>query len=453
MPQSLAVGGELHLSYSTHNHGGAVRNFYVAVHGSSVEAGLVDADKVRVSAWKSDAAFEARTERRTTPDGKTVLLADFPEGTLPASRVGSMEAFGSWDPKQLDGFMSSNVIVVITGKAIAPGEGEMYVALVPREARQGASHGGYRLSIAPAGRKPLRATVADPTRYLHLSTPDALVALAVSTLEKEEAAPIAAEIVERWSKLWPAEAKLKATVFETGPAGLPSKPRHATLEVGKLTKSAAWKKLRAAFVTANCVGAEPKIEPRTLGERPRGLDGFGFGGHLTGRFSQSATGEDRVAPTLRLVVKLQGRSDALEVVGRARALVDEFVTRARCCQAVLMRCSPAGGLYMLDRSPYEDVCGIAGQFTLERRWCTRFVRGVGADGVWLGPDLLARVDRGVLEALCDAEPVGGTLRLVLREGATLDAIEGVLAPILASEQDWKDAWERYRAELQNHGTR
>ncbi len=432
--QSLAVGGELHLSLVPHNSGGPLRNFYVALQGSAIEAGLVDADKVRVSAWKSRAVLEAWTVKRTTPDGKAALVADFPEGTLPASNAGAMEALAGPDPRQLDRFMSSNVMVTVSGKAIAPGEGEVYVSLVPRGAPEGASHGGYRLAIQAAGRKPLRATAVDPTNYRPLSTPDAIVALAVSTLEKEEAAPIAAEVVERWSELWPPEEKLQVTVFESGSAGRPSKPRRATLAVGKLAKSAAWKKLRAAFATANCVGAEPKIGPVTLG-KPRGLDGFGFGGRLTGSFVQSAIAEERDAPTLRMVVKLYGRSDVPEVVGQARALVDDLVKRARCCQAVLMRCSPDHGLYILDHSPYEDVCGIAGQFTLQRRWCTRFLRGVGADGVWLGPELLARVDRGALEALCDAEPVGSTLRLVLREGATLDALEGVLAPVLASEQD------------------
>lgn len=263
------------------------------------------------------------------------------------------------------------------------------------------------------------------------------MALAVSTLEKEEAAPIAAAIMECWSELWPAEEKLQAVVFESESAGRQPKPRLATLAVGKLARSASWKKLRAAFATANCVGAEPKVESIFAG-RPRGVNGFAFGGHLIGAFIQSATAADRDAPTLRVAVKLYGRSDVPEVVRQARGLVDEFVKRARCCQAVLMRCSPHG-LYTLDRSPYEDVCGIAGRVTLQRRWCTRFLREVGADGVWLGPDLLARVDRGALEAICDAEPVGCALRLVLREGATLDALEGVLAPVVASELDWKEA--------------
>ena len=163
-PKSLAVGGELHLSYVPHNYGGPLRNFYVAVDGSAIQAGLVEADKVRVSPWTSRAALEARTVRWTTPDGKAALIADFPEGTLPASNVAGMESLAGPDPKLFERFMSSNVVVTVSGKAIAPGEGEVHVSLMPREALEGAGHAGFRLTIAPAGRKPLRATVVDPTR-------------------------------------------------------------------------------------------------------------------------------------------------------------------------------------------------------------------------------------------------------------------------------------------------
>jgi hypothetical protein len=451
--QSLAVGGVLHLSHVTHNDGGPVRNFYVAVHGSAIEAGLVEVEKIRIMSGlrpeRGGADFEAQTVRRTTNEGKAALVADFPEGTLPASNAGGTEALAGLGPKEsLERFMRSNVSVTVSGKAISAGEGELYLSVVPREAREHAGHAGFRLTVVPTPRKPLRGKVEDLTHYLPVFTPDALVALAVSTLEKEEAAPIAAEIVERWSKLWPPEAKLQATLFDGGLATRRSKPRTATLTVGKLAKNATWKKLRAAFATANCVGAEPKIEPM-FSDRLRGGNGFGFGGRLVEPFVQPVTAEDRDAPTLRLIVMIRGRTDVPEVVGRARALVDEFVKRARCCQAVLTRCSPGRGTYLLDHSPYEDVCGIHGQYTLHRRWGTRFLRSVGADGIWLGPNLLARVDRRALESLCDAESVGDTLRLVLHEGATLDALEGALAPVLASEQDWNDAAERYRVEVRN----
>jgi hypothetical protein len=67
--------------------------------------------------------------------------------------------------------------------------------------------------------------------------------------------------------------------------------------------------------------------------------------------------------------------------------------------------------------------------------------------MWLGADLLSRVNREELEALCNVASVGETLRVVLREGATLDALEDVLAPLLPSEADWKDAAQRAHAEV------
>jgi hypothetical protein len=67
---------------------------------------------------------------------------------------------------------------------------------------------------------------------------------------------------------------------------------------------------------------------------------------------------------------------------------------------------------------------------------------VSADGIWLGPDLLARIDRKALEPVANAEKIGSTLRLVLREDSTLDALEAVLSPILPSSEDWKQAMQR-----------
>jgi hypothetical protein len=67
---------------------------------------------------------------------------------------------------------------------------------------------------------------------------------------------------------------------------------------------------------------------------------------------------------------------------------------------------------------------------------------VSADGIWLGPDLLARIDRNALQPVANAEKVGTTLRLLLREDSTLDALEAVLSPILPSSDDWKQGTQR-----------
>jgi hypothetical protein len=67
---------------------------------------------------------------------------------------------------------------------------------------------------------------------------------------------------------------------------------------------------------------------------------------------------------------------------------------------------------------------------------------VSPDGIWLGPDLLARIDRKALEPVANVEKIGSTLRLVLREGSTLDALEAVLSPLLPSSEDWKQGMQR-----------
>ena len=64
--------------------------------------------------------------------------------------------------------------------------------------------------------------------------------------------------------------------------------------------------------------------------------------------------------------------------------------------------------------------------------------------MWLGPELLARVDRSALEAVSAVEPVGQAVRVTLRQDATLDALEAALAPILGSSVDLAEAEEADR---------
>lgn len=447
VPISLAVGGALRARGTARNEGGAGRSFYVVAHGPAIDAGLVEAEKVHVTPGRgphgAGAVLEAPAQRTQLPDGRPCFLADFPEGQIPASNAGGIQALAGLDFKEtIELQMKAQIETVVVGRAVARGAGDLIVSLVCREAREHPAHHGYTVTVAPTTRRPLRGKSEDPSDYLPLSSPEAIVALAASTLSRAEAASIAVETVETWSHLWQGQFTLEAAIFG---AGRPKKPGRATLKADPLTKGAPWRKVRTAFSEANCVGAEHKVQ-RTLGEAPRGVDGFAFGGSLIRSIVEATGGESPELPTLRLVVSLEGRTDVRELLDRARGIVDDFVRQARCAQAVLMRCRPGGVAWNLDRSEYETACGIHGLHTLHREWSTRFLRGVSADGIWLGPELLARVDRDALAALCHLEPIGETVRAVLRDGATLDALEGALAPVLPSEADWTEAAEARGAE-------
>jgi hypothetical protein len=442
VPMSIAVGGVFRAVATALNEGGAGRNFYVVTHGPAIEAGLVEPEKVRVVIGlphKGGTVLEAPARKKALPDGRPCFLADFPDGAIPASNAGGREALrGLGTTEAVELHMKAQIHSTVEGRAVAAGSADLVVSLVCREAREHPAHQGYELTVAPTPRKPLRGSSDDPSHYLALASPEAIVALAASTLSQADAAPIALEIVEKWSHLWRRDITLEATFFgEDGPAR-PTKPGRATLKVATLTKGAAWKRVRAAFSDANCVGADHRLAIKP-GEPPRGGDGFAFGGPLVRPFVEVAGRESRNLPTLRLVVSLEGRTDGPQLLEQARTLVDEFARRAQCAQAVLMRCRPGLAAYMLDHSAYEDACGIRGQHTLHREWCTRFLRGVSADGIWLGRELLARVDRAALDVLCHLEPVGETVRAVLRDGMTLDALEATLAPLLPTTADWKEA--------------
>jgi hypothetical protein len=102
--------------------GGAAHNLYVAVHGPAVEAGLVRVDKVQLytgrGPQKGGASFEATAERRTTGEGKPALVADFPEGDLPASNAGGPQALaGVGAPERIEISMRANISVTIQGSA------------------------------------------------------------------------------------------------------------------------------------------------------------------------------------------------------------------------------------------------------------------------------------------------------------------------------------------------
>jgi hypothetical protein len=438
---STAVGGRLRLEALSRNEGGPSRGLIAVVYGDAIHSGLVVPEVVRVFAGgPGQAVYQCAPERRTLKNGRTGFVADLRQAEIPAGNAGGLGALtGVSAERFIELSTRSQLQTVVEGRGVAAGEATLLLTMSARATVDVGVQHAFRVVVAPATRKPMHGQSADPSSYLALDVPETLVALAMSTLEARRAAPIAAEIVERWSELWPAEAKLGAAVFGSKSARRPTKPRKVSLKVAGLAESAGWKKLRASFATADFVGAngEHGVETRAVGEPLRGGNGFAFGRRVAGSRFESADASDRELLTLRLGVDLRGRADVAELVSRGRALVDEFVQRAQCAQAFLARWRPSGPSYLLDTTPYESACGVHGQCTLRHSWATRFLRGVSADGIWLGPDLLARIDRKALEPVTNAEKIGATLRLVLREGSTLDALEAVLSPILPSSDDWK----------------
>jgi hypothetical protein len=436
----LPVGGALHVGASARNEGGASRGLLVVVHGEAIEVGLVSPERAQVVVGvpnKGGLVVEQPLAPRTNKNGKPGFGAEFPELLLPAGNAGGMEALAGLGPREMVNRMfASNVHVNVHGRAVSAGKGALIVSFVPlgHPEPQFQFHYSVDLSVAGAARKPLRAQT-DANAWLALEKPDTLVVLAASTLDARDAAPLAAEALMQWRAFWAQDLVLSCAIHERSGVERPVKPRSVKLPVAKIEKGAAWKKLRAAFETAARVSGRSIEVGRMSGE------GFDFGGYLLAKDRK----EDPDLATLRLSVDLRGRrSHAAEMVTRARSIVDAFVRNGRCSQAFVARWQTGS---VFDATPYETACGVHQEATLRRSWGTRFLRGVSADGMWLGPDLLARIDARALEPLVSSERVGEALRIVPREGVTLDALEQVLAPILPGGEDWN----RWMSWIYGHG--
>ena len=443
-----AVGGKLHLAAAVHNAGGPSVGVSLILHGPAVEESLIEPQEAVLSSQAS------RTdphpfERRMLNNGRAGYVADFPSYAIPPaigrefSRPDGV-SLEDWMRKlQRDGVnlsrnqtrsMTSDIHGSVTVRALRVGTAPVYMSFVPLEAREGQFHFGQEVAIIAPPRAPLRAASDHAESLADLEAPHVLVAFAASTLELAEAAPVAANAIEKWGESWSDGGLTSATFFRfDGPPR--RKPKELHLQAKGFATGRAWRDLRAAMATEREVTV--RGGPRQSSLRPGDLiqDGFRFGVGL----QLAARTEDSDLPTLQLTIDLRDRRDAEALLQMARSVMNEFVVRAKCAQAFVARWGSAGSL---DTTPYERVCGVSGQCTLRRTWQTRFLRAVSAEGLWLGSKLLQRIDRTALDVVALTDRVGDTLRILLREGSTIDELERVLAPVLPSPEDWRNgvAW-------------
>ncbi len=120
------------------------------------------------------------------------------------------------------------------------------------------------------------------------------------------------------------------------------------------------------------------------------------------------------------------------------AIVDDVMARGSGLQAFIARWNWST-LYQggAQSTPYEYTCGVHGQCTTGRAWCSRWLRAA-TERIWLGPELLARLpERDVLQSICELTSIRDGMRAVLRPTATLDDLELSLAAILPGLSDWE----------------
>lgn len=434
---TVYVGETLSLYVWVQNNGGPVTGLDVEAWGSTLDGKIVTLKTVAVrSANRStdlDLAEFNSYERRAGDEKERVSKATFPALQLSAGIARGFLAVSQPNVPWLKAYaamLETQCHVQILGSIEATGSGELFIAFRPHtNRRHGQAIYHAALEALPAPRRPLRHEEAQrpaPYRELHrLEKPDCLFALVSLGIDQQQIVKVVAAAVEAWV----AEVAVKAADrFSIRLQMRPDlRPRAEKVRAEGIPGSDRWNELCEAL--GHCTSFSVKHRSAKV---------------LFDANRMSYQHSEEV-PALHLAVwfSTERRDEAeLEEAEKWLAdMVDSLMRQASGLQAMVGRWAWWDALY-LDSTPYESACSLGGQCTTALFWCKKYLRGV-TERIWLGPDLLTRMGgTDTLETVAVVTRVGDGVRVELKEDATLDELEQVLAPLLPNESDWRQGMEQ-----------
>lgn len=330
--------------------------------------------------------------------------------------------------EQSDEMAASMAAVSLELEGLAPGEATLDVAA-------GGWQHSVTITVRPRYRRPLRGVVVSTPFDAELAASKAARALAPGPyLETritfappvDRAAAAAAPLVEWWLDRFDRPHRWRLFVEwhdgEQHLSNVNAKKRHRT---------ASWKKLHRlhGFNVDGAVLEDPDAFTPEVQPGP----GFGWVDHQPegGWWDQGVL--DGGSELVLWVAPTAQQDDELrtELIER----IDGCCNDAEVQQAYVVRTGATPSSW---RSHYENVTGVWGQIVIAPFWASRWLRGVG-DLLWLGAPLLQHLDTTALAILGDVTWIGGSARLSLDPGASLDELEALLEPVLPSHDDWRSA--------------
>jgi len=449
-----AVGEEAGAAVGVRNVGGPSQGLDVIAWGEAIDKGILSLRRAQLlPSNKSpgepgnwiDLAFAPRKDAA----GHSLLVASFPNVDLPSGAGPTFEDLlaGRASAKEMNAADArGRVRVNISGDVHKVGAATIFFCLSPHAARESGSHGFFfPVTAFPPSRRPSNVEARARGHLLRQiqggSAATTLFCLATCGVSQARAAPVVARLIERWGASWRDAGTCSMAIFHAEPE---TKVKTARVKAARFFLGARWKRLREALA----VEARVSIERKDI-ENSKDVNGFPldrtdgviFGGSIVRKVS--ADPSDAELPTLALWRNVEGQSE--EAINAARDLLrqlcDEVVREAEGVQAVMGRWDWRPS--MLDWTPYEVACGLQGSFILQRSWLTRFLRVVTDDWIWIGPELLTRVDCEKLAQVAEIETLARGVRVRLHPEDSLGALEAALAPILPAASDGHIATQRF----------
>lgn len=436
-PSRVYVSDTFELTVSIQNDGGAGTGMDIVAWGSVLDNGVLKLTSANIQS--PDRPLDPLVVDFEPSHGKvgdqeiTSLLArldglKLPQGLADGHPVGMQPGI---DPqKAYHARLLTQIRTQIHGSVERTGGGDLFVAFIPHDNRtQGQTVYQASLQALPVARRPLRYRQAtrgiSPAVLEQLATPRHLFALIALDTDRVPAATLAADVLQAWAAEM-AQRSGKALVTRLRPR-LDSMPDKKRLPVGEATDSAYWSALREALETCVSFSVEAPLAQIIFD-----VDSVSF-----------QHSREEPAPQLGIFYTLEKAGDDANqsVENRLVEIVDQLMGTEAIAQALVGRWDwgPYPSLYM---TPYEVASGVNGQCTTARFWCKRYVRGV-TEKLWLGPEMIAQLG-GIdqLTPIAQVIPVRNGVRILLKEGSTLDQLELALAPLLPGEKEWREGMGR-----------
>jgi len=437
----LALGEPLpSLRFIVANVGVGTRGLVVVAGGEAITSGLVRLTSATLATQHGAGAEgfrRASAPFAAAPERDDLLAARFPDFEVPAAPEGPTAAAS----RAFEEGLARQVFVSVLGEVLGTGQGALHLSVLPMANPPGGTAQLTQLTIRPAARRTLRARPELVAQLRALEDP-AVLSLLVTLADADPAACAAAtRAIAEWSaRVLPPKGSWDITTAEPS---LGARPRRQKLKAQDVGHGPRWDRLAASLPSLALMTGQRSAprEPASLlqGGHPF-LQSAGF------TIQRGSLMYAEAEPLLVLGLWCPGGDEATRQ--HLASIADAFVT-AGALQAFVARWAWAP-FFAADTTPYELGAGIHGQATTTRAWCVRWLRAV-TPLLWIGPELRAHLDETALAKAAELAPCGAGLRVTLRAGQTLDALEQALAPALPGHDDWTQASQTLRESLRGPG--
>ncbi len=428
----VSCGDGFQASTSVGNHGGGFEGLRIEVTGSAVSEGLVEIESIGVHGGAAQERTDLDAER-VDEEGTRHFVAVFRDVELAAALAGEVDFAEMSDERGREvmrAHRGSRASIYISGRAIEAGDGELCIELAPIEAPERRVGEEAHLTVFPTARRPLASEEEPPAHTLRqMAKDETLFGLVHFDAPVGAWADEATEAMGRWNDLIAGGDDRYIRVEVESRGTRPDEDEVAASAFDEQGLAELARRLPELDQYSVLLSGAAMNEGRMQPHRSGGFSYFSCAGALAGG------GEP--APALGFWLGVDDRSprDVERLRTELAAMLDRLAESGHLVQGVLDSWAWAPAL-KIRSLPYEIVCGLQSSAHLRCGWLKRHLRAVTPQ-MWLGGGLVERLDREKLETCAETTDFEGGLRVQLRPDSGLPALEEVLAPVVAGEDEWR----------------